>query len=74
MVEYSQEDNEEKDIENMEQEEQPTPKPQNLKQGLDIAEGRTVFDRSLSYEIEEEILRDLMEEILWCLPSWGWTR
>jgi hypothetical protein len=29
---------------------------------------------TLSYEIEEEMRRDLMEDILWCLPRWGWTR
>lgn len=60
------EDEKEEDIENsdeeMEQEEQPTPKPHNLKPGHDIAEGRTVFIRSLSYDTEEEDLRDLMEE------------
>jgi len=64
------EDDEEEDVkqedddksdEEMEEEER-APKPHNLKPGHDIAEGRTVFIRSLSYDTEEEDLRDLMEE------------
>jgi len=47
-----------------EESEAPPPKPHNLKAGHDIAEGRTVFIRNLSYDTEEEDLRALMEEYI----------
>jgi len=60
--EDAEEEDAEKSDEEMEQEQQPAQKPHNLKHGHDIAEGKTVFIRSLSYDTEEEDLRDLMQE------------
>merc|ERR1719233_1013089 len=40
---------------------EPT-KPHNLKTGHDVAEGKTVFIRNLSYDTDQEDLKDLMEE------------
>merc|ERR1719513_123214 len=37
-------------------------KPHNLKTGHDVGEGKTVFIRNLSYDTDQEDLRDLMEE------------
>merc|ERR1719233_2364447 len=37
-------------------------KPHNLKTGHDVAEGKTVFIRNLSYDTDQEDLKDLMEE------------
>merc|ERR1719449_141977 len=39
-----------------------TLKPHNLKTGHDIGEGKTVFIRNLSYDTDQEDLKDLMEE------------
>merc|ERR1719233_1492648 len=37
-------------------------KPHNLKTGHDVGEGKTVFIRNLSYDTDQEDLKDLMEE------------
>jgi len=64
------EEEDEEDMEESEEEEMgeeidetmETPKPHNLKTGHDIGEGKTVFIRNLSYDTDQEDLKDLMEE------------